>query len=73
MDRDILHVGRHADTSCESSNLTDMYNELALSNHKFKPGVSALFCENCEDPIPEARRKALESIGGTQFCALCAK
>ncbi|EMQ2082236.1 TraR/DksA family transcriptional regulator [Yersinia enterocolitica] len=31
-------------------------------------GVSALFCEDCDQPIPEARRAALQGI---QFCVSC--
>lgn len=41
--------------------------QLAAATGKFK-GVSATFCEECGDPIPEQRRKLL---AGVQHCFDC--
>lgn len=33
-------------------------------------GKSALFCEECDEPIPEARRQSLQ---GVKICVFCAE
>lgn len=38
------------------------------ARHSLAQGESAAFCQECGDPIPEARRKALP---GVQLCLPC--
>lgn len=41
---------------------------VAQARSRLPVGLSLLFCEECESPIPEARRKA---VVGVRFCVGC--
>ena len=41
---------------------------IKLARSRLSEGQSASHCEQCEEPIPEARRKA---IPGVQLCVSC--
>ncbi|CDL86699.1 TraR/DksA family transcriptional regulator [Xenorhabdus cabanillasii] len=56
----------HLDRACEYA--ADML-ERQIAAHINRPvGVSAFYCEECEQPIPEQRRKV---IAGVTRCAPC--
>ena len=52
--------------------LDGMYREQALAAHaarqKSEGGMEVFYCEDCEDPIPEARRRASK---GCTRCVDC--
>lgn len=41
---------------------------VAQARSRLPVGLSLLFCEECESPIPEARRKA---VAGVRLCVEC--
>lgn len=48
-----------ADEACE---IQAMYNRLALANIIRPCGESAEYCEDCDEPIPLARRQAIKGV-----------
>lgn len=48
--------------------IEQMQREIALKKHRTFKDVSALYCQDCDEPIPEARRKALP---GCSRCTEC--
>lgn len=52
-----------------ANELAEKEREFALAKHQQKPtACSRLFCEDCDEPIPEARRQA---ITGCTRCRDC--
>ena len=51
-------------------NLSEMNLKEALANRKVFYGESRTHCLDCEEPIPEGRRKA---VPGCQYCVKCAE
>lgn len=52
-----------------ASTLEDLHREAALSMHRLNhPAVSATHCEECDEELPEARRKAYP---GCTMCVDC--
>lgn len=52
-----------------ASELEELHRNAAISLARTRPGaVSATHCKECDDELPEARRKA---IPGCQLCASC--
>lgn len=43
-------------------------SEVARARSRFHGGVSLEFCEECEEPIPEARRRV---VPGVRLCVQC--
>jgi len=53
----------------QASALEDMYRDHAIQAHRLNRGaVSATHCEECDDELPEARRKANP---GCTMCVEC--
>lgn len=48
--------------------LEEMQREISLKKHRTFQAVSRLYCEDCDAPIPEARRQA---ICGVTRCVSC--
>ncbi|URL06446.1 TraR/DksA family transcriptional regulator [Avibacterium sp. 21-595] len=48
--------------------LEQMQREIALKKHRTFKGVSALYCQDCDEPIPEKRRQLIQ---GVQRCVDC--
>lgn len=57
-----------ADIADKAQSQIDNALTAALSNAKVYRGQSALYCCNCGDPIPEARRDA---VPGVSLCIDC--
>ena len=62
-------MSRQIDQACE---IEALHRAAALANHAAQAGnaaaVSAWFCEECGEPIPEARRRAAP---GCRCCITC--
>ena len=56
------------DIADEASEMQAMYNRLALASIVRPSGESADYCEDCDEPIPLARRKAIK---GVKRCVDC--
>lgn len=53
----------------EQAQIEDTINDaVTLARAALPQGESALFCEDCETAIPEARRLA---VPGVQYCVTC--
>lgn len=59
-----------ADQLDKAWELSEMHLKEALARHKSLCGESLTHCLDCEEPIPEARRKA---VPGCQYCIDCAE
>lgn len=58
-----------ADEADIASEIQEADLNIALSNLKRFTGISATHCVECDNPIPEKRRKLLQGI---QTCVECA-
>lgn len=65
-------LGKFAETTEEATRTTELFTNIALQKILKEPAESALECEECGVDIPEKRREALKSIGGTKLCIDCA-
>lgn len=52
----------------QAQQLEQLQREIALKKHRTFKGVSAFHCQDCGEPIPEARRQALQ---GCTRCTEC--
>ncbi|HHF6594977.1 TPA: TraR/DksA family transcriptional regulator [Haemophilus influenzae] len=48
--------------------LEEMQREIALKKHRTFKAVSRLYCEDCDEPIPEKRRQMIQ---GVTRCVTC--
>ncbi|HHF0974483.1 TPA: TraR/DksA family transcriptional regulator [Haemophilus influenzae] len=48
--------------------LEEMQREIALKKHRTFQAVSRLYCEDCDEPIPEKRRQMIQ---GVTRCVTC--
>lgn len=59
------------DVCDQSAAAADFYLDIAIKNRTEvaeDPLLSAFDCDNCGDPIPEARRQA---VPGCRLCVVC--
>jgi phage/conjugal plasmid C-4 type zinc finger TraR family protein len=59
-----------ADDADDAQTQIDLHIAAAIKLRKQYAGVSNEFCEECEEPIPETRRKLLPGI---TLCVECAE
>lgn len=69
----LLNPPEHMNEDERIGQAEQFYQDLSLLQHKRKSAVdpdaiSAEFCEECGNPIPEARRR---SIPGVELCVDC--
>ena len=57
-----------SDVADRANDLADLQRDQALKKVPRYAGVSAAYCEDCDEPIPEARRTA---IPGVTLCVVC--
>lgn len=60
--------GWASDSAVQEQIDTTLDDAVARIRSQLTTGESALFCEECGDPIPQARR---EAIPGVQLCVNC--
>lgn len=66
-------MDRHADPIDQASEQASLYTERAIDAHRRKQEhrsmmPSEMYCIECEEEIPEARR----AFGGVELCVECA-
>ncbi len=59
-----------ADQLDRAWDLQEMHLKQALARHQPMQGESRTHCLECEEPIPEGRRRAAP---GCQYCVVCAE
>ncbi len=63
-----MAVGWAADGAVEDQIQDSLNDEIARARRHLHQGESLRFCEECGEPIPEGRRKALP---GVRLCVAC--
>jgi phage/conjugal plasmid C-4 type zinc finger TraR family protein len=63
-----MAVGWARDGSVQDQIDASVEDAVTLARKRLPEGESLSFCEACEEPIPEARRKALP---GVRLCVSC--
>jgi len=63
-----MAVGWSRDGGVQEQIDASVDDAVKLARSRLPQGESLTHCENCEEPIPEARRKA---IPGVRLCVLC--
>ncbi len=65
-----MAVGWAQDGSVENQIQDSVNDEIERARRRLHKGESLQYCENCGEPIPEARRRVLP---GVRLCVSCQK
>ncbi len=63
-----MAVGWARDGAVQEQIDASVASEVARARSRLSGGTSLLYCEDCEEPIPEARRRA---VPGVRLCVRC--